>query len=220
MEASSTVQLDRPGLYRLALGLAIFTILYNLAEGVVSTFFGLEDESLTLFGFGVDSFIEVVSGIGIAYMVLRIQSKPGSLREPFERTSLHITGIAFYVLVGSLAVMSVYNFWTGHKPETTFWGLIISVVSILVMCALVKAKTSVGKQLNSNAIIADAVCTKVCIYMSIILLASSLIFELSGFVYIDSIGSLSLAYFSFKEGKECFEKAKSNKNCSCEDQCH
>ena len=57
-------QVNKPKLYRLAFGLSIFTIVYNLGEGVVSTVFGFEDESLTLFGFGVDSFIEVISGLG------------------------------------------------------------------------------------------------------------------------------------------------------------
>ena len=63
-----------------ALWLAIFTIVYNLAEGLVSIFFGLSDETLTLFGFGVDSFIEVMSGIGILAMVLRIRHHPDTDR--------------------------------------------------------------------------------------------------------------------------------------------
>jgi hypothetical protein len=50
-----------------ALWLALFTIFYNFAEGLISVFFGFSDETLTLFGFGVDSFIEVMSGIGILY---------------------------------------------------------------------------------------------------------------------------------------------------------
>ena len=59
--------------WQYALWLALFTIFYNLAEGLVSIYFGAHDETLTLFGFGLDSFIEVVSGIGILLMVLRIR---------------------------------------------------------------------------------------------------------------------------------------------------
>lgn len=211
--ASATVSVER--LYKLALGLAIFTIVYNTAEGLISTWLGYEDGTLSLFGFGADSFIEVVSGIGIAHMVLRIQQNHKSKRDKFERTALKITGFSFYTLVIGLVVISLYNIYTGHKPTTTFWGIIISIISILTMWILVVAKTKTGKLLNSEAILADAECTRVCIYMSFILLISSAVYELTSFRYIDSIGTLALSYFAFKEGKECFEKANSDKYCSC-----
>ena len=82
------------------------------------------------------------------------------------------------------------------------------------MLWLLKAKNNVGKKLDSDAIIADANCTKVCIYMSLVLLVSSLIYELTGFAYADAIGAAGLVYFSISEGKEAFEKAK-GKKCNC-----
>ena len=202
-------------LYKMAFALSIFTVLYNVIEGLVSTYLGFEDESLALFGFGSDSFIEVISGLGIGHMILRIQNNPNSKRDHFERTALKITGIAFYILVFGLVVTSLYNMWTGHKPLTTFWGVIISLISILVMWILVVSKRNVGNQLNSAPILADANCTLVCVYMSIILLVSSGIYELFGIPYIDSLGTLGLSYFAFKEGRECFEKASNDKNCCC-----
>ena len=42
--------------YKLAYRLSLFTIFYNIIEGLVSMILGYEDETLTLFGFGVDSF--------------------------------------------------------------------------------------------------------------------------------------------------------------------
>jgi divalent metal cation (Fe/Co/Zn/Cd) transporter len=216
MELTATKEFDKKRLYKLAFGLAIFTIIYNIVEGLLATYLGYEDESLALFGFGVDSFIEVISGLGIAHMVLRIQRQPESNRDNFERTALRITGFSFYALVIGLVTTSIYNIWTGHKPETTFWGVVISIISILIMWILIIGKTKTGKQLNSDAILADAECTRVCIYMSIVLLISSGIYQLTNFAYIDSIGTLGLSYFAFKEGKECFDKAKSNKHCSCE----
>ena len=195
-------------LYKFAFGLAVFTIIYNIAEGLVSTYLGFEDESLTLFGFGVDSFIEAISGLGIAHMIGRIKHHPESNKDDFERTALRITGFSFYGLVVGLVVTSIYNIWIGHKPETTLWGVVISVISILVMWALILGKTKVGRQLNSEAMLADARCTRVCIYMSLVLLAASAIYEITHLPYIDSAGTLGLAYFSFAEGKECFAKAK------------
>ena len=84
-------------LFKLAFGLAIFTITYNIVEGLISTYLGFEDESLVLFGFGIDSFIEVISGIGIAHMIFRIQNNNDSKRDSFERTALKITGFSFYI---------------------------------------------------------------------------------------------------------------------------
>lgn len=200
-------------LYKAAAGLIAFTIVYNLLEGLVSVYFGFEDESLTLFGFGIDSFIEVISGIGIAHMIYRIQANPKASRDGFERTALRITGTAFYILVLGLTISSIYNIWQNHNPVTTSWGIIVSVISIVIMWALIAGKTKVGRELKSEAILADAQCTKVCVYMSLILLVSSAVYETFGIPYIDSLGTLGLAYFSFREGRECFMKAKSDKIC-------
>ncbi|MBL7844988.1 MAG: cation transporter [Cyclobacteriaceae bacterium] len=204
-------------LYTTALLLAVFTILYNLAEGIIATWFGYEDETLTLFGFGVDSFIELISGIGIMHMILRIRNNPSVSRDGFERTALRITGTAFYLLVAGLIIGAGIVIYTGQKPETTLWGVIISSISILVMLALIYGKRRVGNALNSDAILADANCTLVCVYMSIILLVSSGLYELTNLHYIDAAGTLGLAWFSYKEGKECFEKASSDKYCACDD---
>lgn len=203
-------------LFKIAFGLSVFTIFYNISEGLISTFFGITDESLTLFGFGADSFIETISGFGILHMVTRIQANPTSNRDKYERTALRITGFSFYALVLTLVATSIYNIVTTQQPTTTVWGVIISVISIAIMWALVIWKTKIGKALNSKAIIADAECTKVCIYMSLVLLISSGLYYFIKIPYIDSSGALVLAYLSFREGQECFEKAKSDKHCSCE----
>ena len=199
-----------------ALWLALFTIFYNLAEGLISIFFGISDETLTLFGFGVDSFIEVMSGIGILAMVLLIRQYPDTPRSQFEKTALRVTGKSFYLLAIGLGITAIYNLFTAHKPTTTLPALIISLFSIAVMWALVLGKRKVGRALDSSPILADANCTMVCIYMSLVLLASSLIYQLTGFGFVDSIGALGLIYFSYSEGKESFEKALGMDDC-CDD---
>lgn len=203
-------------LYAIAFALSIFTIVYNVIEGLIATYFGYHDETLALFGFGLDSFIETLSGVGIAHMILRIRRNHNVARDDFERTALRVTGFAFYSLSVVLVVMAVNNIIAGHKPDTTFWGVVISVISIAVMTGLIYWKNKVGNELGSDAILADARCTRVCIYMSLVLLASSGIYELTQFAYADVIGTAGLAYFSTTEGRECFEKAKSDALCGCE----
>ena len=187
--------------------LALFTILYNFAEGLLSIYFGSQDATLTLFGFGIDSFIEVISGIGILVMVLRIRRNTESPRSGLERTALHITGTSFYLLAAGLGATAIFDISTAHKPTTTLPGLVISLISIAIMWGLVLGKRKIGHALNSAPILSDANCSMVCIYMSVVLLVSSLVFQLTGLGFVDVLGALGLIYFSISEGKEVFEKA-------------
>jgi len=209
------VEQNEQKLYHSAYLLSLFTIYYNVLEGAISMLLGYQDETLTLFGFGVDSFIEVMSGIGIAVMISRIRQNPGSSKSEFEIKALKITGTAFYLLSAGLLAGILVNLINHHKPETTVWGIVISLISIAVMVWLMNAKKRTGRLLNSEPILSDANCTKVCVYMSVVLLFSSLIYELTGFAYADLIGAAGLIYFSISEGKEAFEKAK-GKECSCD----
>lgn len=211
---------DESRLYRTALFLSLFTIFYNVLEGIVCMYFGYEDETLTLFGFGADSFIEVVSGLGIFQMILRIRKHPDTAVSKFEIRALRITGVGFLALALGLMAGIVVNLVAQHKPESTLWGTIISSISIVVMLWLVISKRRVGRKLDSNAILADAACSQVCIYMSLVLLVSSALYQLTGFAYADVLGTAGLIWFSLAEGKEALQKAKERKYsaCSCSDE--
>ena len=201
-------------LWRGALRLALFTIAYNLAEGLVSIYFGIQDEALTLFGFGVDSFIEVISGAGILAMVLRIRHDREGERSRFERAALRVTGAAFYLLAAGLLFSAAANLAGARRPETTLPGLVIAFLSIAIMGFLVRAKRRVGRALHSPPILADANCTLACIYMSLVLLASSLLYQFTGIGFADSLGAVGLVYFSIREGSEAFAKAR-GRECAC-----
>ncbi len=180
----------------------------------------MEDESMSLFGFGLDSFVEVVSGIGIWHMVRRVRRNGGESIDRFEQRALRITGTAFYVLTVGLVITSIVDLVRGHKPESTFWGIIISVVSLFSMWALIRAKVSVGTKLRSQAILADAACTRTCLQLSVVLLVASAGYKLTNIGGLDSIGALVIGGLCFREGKEAFEKARTGSfSCSCNGQC-
>jgi len=204
----------RGGLYRKVLFLAYVTIFYNVLEGAVSVFLGLADETLALFGFGIDSFVEVISGIGIWHMIRRLSRHQGDPKDRFEQTALRITGSAFYLLAVGLMATAGIQLFHGHRPVTTFWGIVISLISIVTMWVLIHYKVEVGRKLQSDAILADANCTKACLYLSFFLLVASAGYELTGIGGLDSLGAVAIAMFSFREGREAFEKAR-GKNCSC-----
>jgi divalent metal cation (Fe/Co/Zn/Cd) transporter len=204
-----------------ALWLSIITVAYNIIEGLVSVYFGSTDDTLVLLGFGVDSFVEVISGIGILHMVLRMKRSEIRDFDQFERLALRITGVAFLLLAAGLVVGSILNVVNKTRPETTLAGIIIAAVSICTMYFLMQYKLKTGKALNSEAIIADAHCTKTCLYLSFILLASSLLYEFLKISYIDVAGSLGIAWYAFSEGRESLEKARKNQlSCSCGENCH
>lgn len=205
-------------LYAQATALALFTIFYNILEGVVSVWFGVADETLSLFGFGLDSFIEVISAVGIWHLVKRINGNGGESRDDFEQRALKITGWAFYALTLILILTALNNMLLGKRPETTLAGVIISTISILFMWYLIRQKRKIGHALNSKAMLADAACAQACVYLSVTLLLSSLAYTLTGFGLIDSLGALGIAWFTYREGKESLDKAK-GLACSCSCSC-
>ncbi|MFC1867017.1 cation transporter [Thermodesulfobacteriota bacterium] len=212
---ATTISQSKLKLYKRALILAQITIFYNLVEGLFSVFFGLEDETLSLAGFGLDSFVEVISGVGILHMVRRLMRNLDTNPDQYEEKALRITGFSFYILAIGLILTSILNLYRGHKPETTFWGIVVAVISIFTMWALIHYKIKVGRQLNSEAILEDANCTKTCLYLSFVLLLASVGYKYTGIGGIDSVGAVLIAVFAFREGRESFEKAR-GKSCCCD----
>lgn len=220
MELSLSKSPDqRKPFYKGASALALITIFYNVIEGAVSVFFGLQDGTIALFGFGLDSYVEVVSGIGIWHMVKRMKRNDITHHDMFEKRALRITGGAFYVLAVGLAVTSAIDIYKGYRPETTYWGIVVAVVSILCMWILIHYKVKVGRQYDSQALLADANCSKACMYLSVVLLVSSVGYEVTGIGMLDSLGAIVIAVLSCREGREAFEKSKGNLTCSCQGNC-
>ena len=114
--------------------------------------------------------------------------------------------------------MAGLNLVQQHRPETTLWGIVVALVSMSFMWLLIHHKTRVGTALNSPAILADAACSKACVYLSIVLLIASAGFELTGIGSLDAIGALLIAWFAWKEGREAFAKAR-GMACSCSCSC-
>lgn len=206
---------ERERLVRRASLLALVTIAYNVVEGLVSVVFGIADETVALFGFGVDSFVEVISGVGIWHMTRRLRSSAnGEGVDGFEKTALRVTGSAFYLLTGGLALTAAANFAQGGAPQSTFWGVVVAAVSIVTMWLLIRLKVAVGRALGSAAILADAACTRACLALSAVLLVSSLGYEATGLRYMDTLGALGIAVLAWREGREAFGKAR-GEACGC-----
>ena len=201
---------------QIAFALSLTTIFYNIAEGIISIIYGAKDDTLALLGFGIDSFVEVISGIGVAHMIYRMRKTAVTEHDAFERQALRVTGTAFYLLTIGLLLGVVISLYNHTAPKTTLAGIIIAGISICTMYFLMYYKLKTGRLLKSDAIISDAQCTRTCLYLSVILLVSSLLYEWLHISYIDLAGSLGIAWFAFSEGREAFEKARQNAlSCGC-----
>ena len=122
--------------------------------------------------------------------------------------------MAFYILAAGLIAGSVYNARAGRTPETTVAGIAVSSVSLLTMWLLMRLKIRVGRALSSEAVVADAHCTRACLQLSAVLLIASALYEWLAVPYIDAAGSLLIAFLSIREGREAFSKARGSRGSS------
>ena len=153
--------------------LEYFTIAWNSLEGLVAVIAGAIAGSISLVGFGVDSFIEVISG---ATLLWRMSVDADEQNRAWnERLSTRIVGVCFLALAVYVAYESVFDLIDRKAPEHSLAGIMLACVSLVVMPILSRAKKRVGRELGSAAMRADAKQTDFCVYLSAILLAGLLL---------------------------------------------
>ncbi|WP_243288120.1 cation transporter [Geothrix terrae] len=202
-----------PDWRRRALWLAGFTIAYNLVEGLVSMAFGWADDSVALFGFGADSFIEVASALLVLWKLL----DHGNLER--ERKATLGIGRLFLFLAAGIAGGAVLQLTARAHPPTTVPGLVISALSLAFMVFLWRAKLRAAQALDSATVAADAACSLACIQLSVVLFAGSLLFLIAPALWwVDAAAALGLAFLIGKEGLGMTRAAKSScftGGCGC-----
>ena len=194
------VVLDRHAIADRGKRLEYFTIGWNTLEGIVSVIAGAFAGSISLVGFGLDSFIEVASGIALLWR-MSVDAHEYR-RKQNEKLSLRIVGVCFLALAAYVAFESARDLITKNSPEHSVAGIIIAIVSLIVMPLLSKAKRRVGRQLGSAAMHADARQTEFCTYLSAILLGGLLLNMALGWWWADPIAALVMLPIIAKEGIE------------------
>jgi divalent metal cation (Fe/Co/Zn/Cd) transporter len=205
--------MERGKWVRWVIALSIFTIAYNLAEGAVAIYFGINDEAMALFGFGVDSLLEAASALLVIWRFKKeFESSEKEMKR--ERIANIGIGILYLILTASIVLTSASQLLSKTHPVTTFPGIIISLVSLSFMFMLWKAKLRAADALQSKTVRNDAGCSLACIKLSFILFAGSvLFFYFPALWWIDSASALLLAYFIGKEGWEIVG-SKGDESCS------
>jgi divalent metal cation (Fe/Co/Zn/Cd) transporter len=178
--------------------LEYFTIAWNSLEGLVGVVSGAMAGSVSLVGFGVDSFIEVTSGAALLWRMAADTDR--CLRERREVQTLRIVGLCFLALAAYVGVDAIWNLWSRSPASPSNAGIALAVASLIAMPILSRAKRRVARGLGSGAMHADARQTEFCTYLSAILLGGLLLNALLGWWWADSIAALVMTPIIAKEG--------------------
>lgn len=216
----SKQRIDLRPLIRRAVMLSWLTICYNVVEGIVSMVFGYAENSVALFGFGADSFIEVVSAFLVLWRLKGETGEGGPLALDRERNATLGIGVLFLLLATGALAGGAIQLWQHSHPETTVPGVLISALSLSFMFFLWSAKRRVGQALGSSTVMKDAACSLACIQLSAVLFAGSILFMLvPSLWWADSVAAIVLSGFIAKEGWETVQAARSEDfaggGCGC-----
>jgi len=190
--------------------LEYFTISWNLIEGLVAVVAGAIAGSISLVGFGIDSFIEVTSG-GALLWRMSVDADSEN-RERNERLTLRIVGVCFLALAAYISFESMSDLINRRAPERSIPGIVLASISLVVMPLLSRAKKRVGAELGSQAMNADAKQTDFCFYLSAILLFGLVVNASLGWWWADPISALVMAPIIANEG---FQSIR-GETCCCE----
>lgn len=191
--------------------LEYFTVGYNSLEGVLAIGAGIVAGSIALVGFGLDSAIEVVSGLALLWRLHGDADE--TRRELMEQRALRIVGISFSLLGAYVTFDAVKSLVRREAPEESVVGIVLAAVSVIVMPLLVRAKRRVARAIGSAALNADATQTQICTYLSAILLGGLVLNAAAGWWWADPLAALVMVPIIVKEGWEAIR----GEHC---DDCH
>jgi divalent metal cation (Fe/Co/Zn/Cd) transporter len=199
-------------IYKRALFLSYFTVGYNFLEGLVSVIAGILAGSVALVGFGLDSFIESLSG---GVMIWRF-GKHGKISEKeeerIERKAIGLVGYSFFIFAAYVLYQSVKKLYLREIPDPSLFGIIIAIVSILVMPVLFYLKYRTGRIIGSRSLVVDSKQTLACVFLSFTLLVGLGLNYLYGLWWADPVVGLVIVAYLVKEG---FQALKETKLCTC-----
>lgn len=204
--------LSRAQLVRRGKQLEYFTVLWNSLEGLVAMIAGAMAGSISLIGFGLDSFIEVTSGAALLWRLHHDWDT--AKREQVERITLRIVGGCFLALAAYLAYDSLSSLIRREMPERSVPGIVIAALSLGVMPILANGKRKVARGIGSGAMNADARQTDFCTYLSAILLGGLSLNALFGWWWADAAAALIMVPIITKEGLDGLQGKTCCDSCS------
>jgi len=189
---------EKARLGRRAQQLAAASVTYNVIEAMIAITAGIVAGSVALIGFGLDSVVEVSSGLIILWQFRH------RLPESRERQALRLMAFSFFALAAYVTFESARALVSGHDPDPSPVGIGLAAASLVIMPFLSWAQRRTGKALGSNAVVADSTQTLLCTYLSAVLLVGLLLNATLGWSWADPIAGLVIAAIAVKEGREAW----------------
>lgn len=205
MEATGTLTpAETERLTRKGLRLALFTVAYNVVEGVIAVTAGILAGLVSVIGFGIDSGIESIAAVLVGIR-LAARLRHGQADERKERIALKLVAVTFFILAAYVTYEGIMSLIDGDAPESSPVSIGILVLSLIVMPFLAAMKKRVGTQLGDNLILADAAETRICVLLSISTLLGVGLYMLTGAAWLDPVAGFIIAAFAIHEGREAWE---------------
>ncbi len=208
----ATQAITREALARRGKRLEYFTIGWNMLEGLVAIASGVAAGSVSLVGFGIDSFIEVLSGATLLWR-MSVDSDTES-RGKNERRALRIVGVCFVALAIYVGYDALHDLITRDAARPSTPGILLALASLIAMPLLSRAKRKVGSGLESAAMHADARQTDFCAYLSFILIVGLMVNRMFGLWWADPLAGLVMVPIIAKEGYDGM-RARACQSCQC-----
>lgn len=181
--------------------LAIFTIGWNVTEGIVAVTAAVIAGSGALLGFGLDSAIESISGTVILWR-LSVERRAPERAERVERLATRAIGASFLVLAAFVAYEAISALVTGDEPEASTVGIALTGLSLVIMPILARRKLAVAIGLGSKAAEADSAQTFACAWLSVVVLVGLALNAILGWWWADPVAALGVVVLLLNEGRE------------------
>lgn len=189
------VLLDRPAAVTRARRLNRFSLGWNVTEAVVALLAGVAAGSISLIGFGLDSVVEVMASVALAW---RLSREGDGCTQPDDRRATRMVAASFAALGAYVAVEAVRDLAAGHHPEASTVGVVLAIVSLLVMPWLARAKRRLAPVLGSQAQAAEADQTALCALLSAVLLVGLVANAALGWWWADAVAGLAIAALALR----------------------
>jgi cation diffusion facilitator family transporter len=192
-----------------ALALSLFTVAYNLGEGVVAMIASSLSGSTALLGFGLDSFVESLSGMVMVWRFWKYE--PDADEEEFEkieRKASRLVAYSFFALGTYVVLEAGHALYIQESPETSIIGIVLAIASLVIMPVLFYLKYRLGRSIGSRSLVADSKETLACVLLSIALLLGLGAFYVWKLWWIDSVAALMIAALILREGYETFWESR------------
>jgi divalent metal cation (Fe/Co/Zn/Cd) transporter len=202
---SDTSPTDRASLLRRGLQLEVLTVGWNVLEAIIAISAALASGSVALLGFGADSVVESASGgILIWRLVAESRAKDPQAIASLDRKAHKLVGASLLLLAAFVAVEAGLALWAGERPQPSRMGIAVTMVSLVVMVWLARAKRRAGRALGSRALEADALQTTACWWLSLITLTGIGLNAALGWWWADPVAALGMTVFLVQEGREAW----------------